>query len=56
MYAFIPGVMAFGASNLILFAAPLTLKEVTMGFTALMLTQSVGLKFDSYCVDKGLAP
>ena len=46
MYAFLPGIMAFGSTNLMLFAAPLTLKEVTMGFTALMLTQTVGIKFD----------
>ena len=39
-----------------LFAAPLTVKEITLGFTSLMVLQVLGLKFDQSCVKKELAP
>ena len=51
-YSFVPGVVSFVASNLILFSNPLTLKEVTIGFSALMITQLLGIKFDQHCVSK----
>ena len=55
-YAFVPGIICFGATNLLLFAVPLTLKEVTISFSSLMLMQVMGLRFDRYCVSKQLAP
>ena len=55
-YSFVPGIISFAASNWMLFANPLTLKDVTLGFTALMLIQLLGLKFDQACVSKNIAP
>ena len=56
MYAFVPGIVSFGATNLMLFASPLTTSEIFTGFTALMFLQVFGMKFDSSCVKKELAP
>lgn len=55
-YAFVPGILCFGATNLLLFAAPLTLKEITIGFSTLFIMQVMGLRFDKYCVKKSMAP
>lgn len=39
MYSFVPGAIALGTSQMLLFASPLTLGHIVFGFTSLMLTQ-----------------
>lgn len=56
MYSFVPATIAFISSNIILFQSPLTVATVTYGFTALMVTQFITLRFDQSCVQKELAP
>jgi hypothetical protein len=55
-YSFVPAIMAFASTNFMLFSCPLTVKTVVFGFTSLMLTQLISLKFDHYCVSKEMAP
>jgi len=56
LYAFVPAAISFTATSVLLFASPLTIKQVIFSFTSLMLTQLVTLQFDRHCVSKGMAP
>jgi len=56
MFSFVPGVVALGASQMILFASPLTMGHVVFGFTSLMLTQFITLQVDKKCVEERMAP
>ena len=55
-YSFVPALLAFGASNLLLFTNPLTSQAIVYCFSSLMITQLVTLRFDQYCVRKEMAP
>ena len=48
--------VAFCSSSFLLFQAPLTVSGITYGFTSLMLTQLISLKFDHHCVKNEMAP
>ena len=56
MYSFVPAIVASMSTGFILFQSPLTLKVVLYGFTSLLLTQFVTVRFDTHCVNKELAP
>ena len=56
LYSFVPAIMSYGSTNVLLFSDPLTIGSVIYCFTSLMLTQLVTLKFDHHCVKKELAP
>lgn len=56
MYSFVPGVVALGASQMMLFACPLQVSHIVMGFTSLMLTQFITLQVDKKCVQLEQAP
>jgi len=43
MYSFVPGVIALGTTQMMLFANPLSLGHVVFGFTSLMVTQFTSL-------------
>lgn len=38
MYSFVPGAVALATTNMLLFAQPLTIGKIVVGFTSLMLT------------------
>ena len=56
IYAFVPAAMALSSSSFLLFASPLTIKHVVIGFTSLMLTQLITMQVDLKCVEKEMAP
>ena len=56
LFSFVPAAVSLAATSFMLFASPLTVKHVTLGFTSLMLAQLVTVKFDRNCVDNGMAP
>lgn len=56
VYSFVPAAMASLSTGFILFQSPLTLPVVVYGFTSLLITQLVTVRFDTHCVNKELAP
>ena len=56
MYSFVPGIMALGTSQMMLFACPLSLGQIVFGFSSLMMTQFITLQVDKKCVELELAP
>lgn len=56
VFSFVPAVLAGASTSFMLFSNPLSLKVVIYGFTSLLLTQLVTVRFDALCVDRELAP
>jgi hypothetical protein len=55
-YSFVPAILSFASSSVLLFAYPLTIKHVIFGFTSLMMTQLINFQVDKKCVEMGMAP